>query len=130
MCGAGARRAAHQQGMSATIAALHAAYREQVKHLPVLPREVLEDPDMDVETASALTDARSAQRADVASRVFGARLLTPREIAAATEGRSVYVGMIEHALGETYGVDRVTHVPNVGWFLDLPADLRDQVAYS
>lgn len=112
--------------MSSAIAALLAAYREQVEHLPVLPREVLDDPDMDLETASALTDARSVERAAVASRVFGARLLTAPGIAAAAEGRSVHVGMIQHALGETYGPGRVTHVAGVGWFLDLPAHLRGQ----
>lgn len=112
--------------MSTTIAALHEAYREQVKHLPVLPREVLDDADMDVETASALIAARSAERAAVASRVFGGRKLTPREIDAATEGHPSRDHMDRAALIDTYGADRVTHVPNVGWFLDLPADIREQ----
>lgn len=112
--------------MSTTITALFEAYRAQVKDLPVLPREVLADADMDLETASALIDARAAERDAVASQVFGGHKLSSREISAATAGRPVHDHVERYALIDTYGADRVTHVPNVGWFLDLPADLREQ----
>ena len=43
-----------------------------------------------------------------------------------SEGRPVYNGCIDIDLAEAYGTERVTHVRGVGWFLDLPAELREQ----